>query len=142
MSATGNPGHGNKLARKREAAIAALLSSPSLKSAASKAGVSEKTLRGWMQLPDFKEQYNAARKECLFEAMRALQAGSTKAVRTLVRALQAGKDDVKVRAALGLLAQAWKSFEQLEVEPRLRILEDELVALRKEDEERQKRRNI
>ena len=42
-------GHGAKIARKREDAIAALLTQPTVAAAAGVAGIGEKTLRRWLQ---------------------------------------------------------------------------------------------
>ena len=50
-------GHGAKFARKMEAAIAALVSRPSIEDAARTAGVAEKTLRRWMREPQFNAEY-------------------------------------------------------------------------------------
>ena len=46
-------GHGEKLTRKKELAIVALLTEPTITKAASSAGISEATLRRWMRLDEF-----------------------------------------------------------------------------------------
>ena len=54
-------GHGEKLERKQEQAIAALLTEATIEDAARKARVSYSGLKGWMQLPEFQSAYRAAR---------------------------------------------------------------------------------
>jgi hypothetical protein len=54
-------GHGEKLSRKKELALAALLVSPPLPEAATKVGVHERTLFRWLKNPDFKTAYQRLR---------------------------------------------------------------------------------
>src|ERR1039457_1209747 len=54
-------GHGAKLPRKQEAAIAALLSHRNTEEAANSIGVSPNTLRRWKEIPDFQEAVLQAR---------------------------------------------------------------------------------
>ncbi len=49
-------GHGDKLERKTEAAIVALLAHPTMPEAAKAAGVSETTLWRWLQRDDFRKK--------------------------------------------------------------------------------------
>ncbi|MBI3909994.1 MAG: hypothetical protein HY320_03565 [Armatimonadetes bacterium] len=58
-------GHGAKLPRKREQAIAALLAEPTVGAAAGAAGVGYATLRRWLALPEFDAEYRAARLEAV-----------------------------------------------------------------------------
>jgi hypothetical protein len=51
--------------RRYPQAIAALLSAPTIADAARAAGVSEPTLWGWMQEPDFRREYQAAQQQAL-----------------------------------------------------------------------------
>src|SRR5262245_60449466 len=77
-------GHGDKLPRKQEAAISALLTAASITSAAAQVGVSEKTLRNWLKRPGFAAAYAAARHEVLDRTVIWMLAATGKAVRTLV----------------------------------------------------------
>jgi hypothetical protein len=54
-------GHGAKFGRKKEEAIAALLSQPSIEQAARVAGIGPKTLLRWLKLPEFQAAYREAR---------------------------------------------------------------------------------
>ena len=56
-------GHGEKLTRKQEAAIAALLAESSIGAAARKARIGEATLQRWLRLPAFAQAYRDARQQ-------------------------------------------------------------------------------
>jgi len=55
-------GHGEKFGRKKEEAIIALLSQPSVEQAARAASMGPRTLLGWLQMPEFKATYHRARR--------------------------------------------------------------------------------
>lgn len=104
-------GHGSKLARKQEALIAALLSEPTHAAAATKAGVSEATLRRWLALPTFQDAYRQARRELVEGAVGRIQAATGQAVDTLVAVARNGvKDGDRVRAAVALLDHAFRGL--------------------------------
>ena len=69
-------GHGEKLTRKQEQAIAALLSEATVGTAAEKAGVGEVTLYRWLKLPDFLGAYREARREVVEKAVAQMQQSS------------------------------------------------------------------
>jgi hypothetical protein len=50
-------GHGSKMGRKADLAIACLLAEPTIEGAATKAGVAEGTLRRWLREPGFRALY-------------------------------------------------------------------------------------
>src|SRR5918997_1873267 len=102
---------GSKRLRKEEAAIAGLLTEPTIAAAAAKAGVSESTLVRWLQEPTFKAQYRAARREVVEGAIGRLQQAATQAVDTLTRNLTCGVPAVEVGAARTVLDQALKAIE-------------------------------
>ncbi len=72
-------GHGEKLSRKQESAIAALLSAPTIKEAARTSGISEVSLWRWLQLPEFAIAYRAARRQVVERAVSELQAAAGEA---------------------------------------------------------------
>jgi hypothetical protein len=114
---------GEQLSRKQELAIAALLAEPTVEAAASRAGVSERTLQRWLRLPEFSGAYRAARFDLLDGTVKDLQQAGTRAVETLVKALGSKNVGDRIRAALGLLTQAQRGTELTEIEQRLRVLE-------------------
>src|SRR5215470_6810621 len=78
-------GHGEKLSRKREAAILALLAHPTIPEAAKACGISETTMWRWLQRSDFQERYREAQHRVFDGALRSLQSASTEAVDCLRR---------------------------------------------------------
>ena len=127
---TPSNGHGEKLTRKQEQAVAALLEQPTVLRAATVAGVSERTLRLWLKDPGFRAAYGAARRQLLEHALARLHKASAKAVGALVKALRADKDGDRIRAALGILDRATAGYELLDVLDRIESLE--AVARRQE----------
>src|SRR5450759_4078676 len=66
-------GHGEKLGRKQEEAIAALLSQRNIEEAARAAGVGTRTLIRWLKLPDFGKEYRKARREAVHQSVARMQ---------------------------------------------------------------------
>jgi chromatin segregation and condensation protein Rec8/ScpA/Scc1 (kleisin family) len=117
-------GHGEKLSRKQDQAIGALLTEQTIESAAEKTGVSEPTLRRWLKLPEFLAAYREARRETMEKTMAQIQQASWAASTTLIKLLGAASDSVRLRAATEILNQANKGLETLDHEERLAALED------------------
>jgi transposase-like protein len=120
-------GHGEKLSRKKEQAVLALLSSPSISEAAKAVGISEATLWRWLQRSDFQHAYREARNRLIEQALARLQQATGEAVATLRRNLTSGKASVEVRAAQIILEQATKAIELYDLEERLARLEEVLL---------------
>jgi transposase-like protein len=118
-------GHGEKLIRKQEQAIAALLSEATVGAAAEKAGVAEVTLYRWLKLPDFVAAYREARRDVVEKAVAQLQQSSWAASTTLVRLLGSSSDAIRLRAALAILDQGNKGLELIDFEERLAALEQQ-----------------
>jgi hypothetical protein len=77
-------GHGAKTGAVRERAILALLSEPTLKQAAARCGIAEKTLRRWLAGDAaFQAEYEAARHATFQAAMNRIPALTVRAVQTL-----------------------------------------------------------
>ena len=117
-------GHGEKLSRKQDQAIGALLTEQTIESAAERVGVAEATLRRWLKLPDFLAAYRAARREVMEKTVAQMQEASWAASTTLIKLLGAGNESVRLRAATELLNQANKGLEILDHEERLAALEE------------------
>jgi hypothetical protein len=96
-------GHGEKLSRRKEAAIAALLMHPTLTDAATGAGVSLATLRRWLRMSEFQLAYQAAREEVVERAMVRLEAQAEEAANALIRNLSSGRPAAEIRAAVAIL---------------------------------------
>jgi hypothetical protein len=116
-------GHGEKRPRKEEAAIAALLTSPSIEAAAVAAKVAEKTLRLWLKDPEFLSAYREARRRVLETAIGRMQQAAGGAVDALVRNLTCGRAADEIKAAGLILQLGTQAVELMDVEERLAALE-------------------
>jgi hypothetical protein len=58
-------GHGSKFDRKKEAAVAALLTQRNIEEAARVAGIGTQTLYRWLKVPEFQEAYREVRRASL-----------------------------------------------------------------------------
>ena len=117
-------GHGEKEARTRERAIAALLTTARLEDAARECGVSKSTLCRWLQEPAFQNEFRAARSRVLEATVSRLQGAAGPAVEALVRNLTCrGKPSIEIQASRATLDNHWKSLELGELEEGVRQLE-------------------
>jgi len=118
-------GHGSKLGRKQEDAIAALLSQRNIDEAASAAGVGTRTLLRWLKEPEFEAAYRTARRQAYGQSISRLQQGSTAAATTLLKVMvdPATPPSTRVRAAEAVLSQAAKAIEIEDIDARVRALE-------------------
>ena len=118
-------GHGAKFARKMEAAIAALVSRPSIEDAARTAGVAEKTLRRWMREPEFNAQYLRARREGVYQAVARMQQATGAAGLTMLKLMTDPNVPaaVRLRAAECVFDRAIKGIELEDIDARLAALE-------------------
>jgi hypothetical protein len=118
-------GHGTKFGRKKEEAIAALLTQRNIEDAAAAAHISPKTLLRWMKEPEFDKQYRAARRGAVSQSISRLQQGATAAATTLLKTMidQDVPASVRVRAAECVLNHAMKAIELEDIEARLSEME-------------------
>ena len=118
-------GHGEKLGRKQEEAIAALLTQRNIDDAARQAGVGVRTLIRWQKLPEFQEAYREARRLAYGQSIARLQQASSAAASTLLKVMvdPATPPAVKVRAADSVFAHAAKAIELEDIEARVAALE-------------------
>jgi hypothetical protein len=114
---------GGPQTRKREAALAALLSCRTIKQAAKRAKIGERTLRVWLAEDDFRREYAAARRQALEKAISCLHGALGQAVRTLKRRLAGGKEADQIRAALGIIDRAMTGSELLDLNTKVQELE-------------------
>ena len=109
-------GHGEKRSRLEDKAIVALLNAPTIKQAAKDAGVSERTLRGWLSDPAFAGRYRAAARESYQLALGALRAAGSEAAETLRALLKSNDEKVRAQAARTIMDQGLKSLEAFEMD--------------------------
>jgi hypothetical protein len=109
-------GHGEKLARKQEQAVASLLQHATVRAAAAAVPINERTLREWMRHADFAAAYHRARREVLDGAVGRMQAAAGTAVDTLLAvARDGGKDADRVRASIALLDIAFRGLAEADI---------------------------
>lgn len=118
-------GHGEKLTRKQESAIAALISEPTVLQAAQKTGVGESTLWRWMKGSGFRSAYRQARRDVVDRAVGRVQDACTEAVETLRAIMQDSNAPTssRVTAAKSVLEIALRSIELQDLEERIAELE-------------------
>lgn len=112
-----------ELTPKQEAAILALLESPTLEGAARIGGVSRGSLWAWMKAEPFKGKLTAARGELFRENIAGLKATLSGATAKLAALLSSKDEGVRRLAASTLWSLSLKANETLDIEERLLRLE-------------------
>jgi transposase-like protein len=118
-------GHGAKFGRKKEEAIAALLSQRNIEEAARAINVAPNTLLHWMKLPEFQTAYREARWEAVSQAVARMQQ-ATGAAGTVALKLMTDPNvpaAVRLRAAEFVFDRAIKGVELEDIEVRVAALE-------------------
>ncbi len=118
-------GHGEKWTRKKDIAIVALVTEPTVADAAKKAGISHATLHKWLKVKEFKDAYREARREAVSAAISRLQQTATEAVDALRDVMNDPENpaSARVSAARAILEIAVKAVELEDFESRLEQLE-------------------
>ena len=119
-------GHGDKLSRKQEQGISALLLQPTLIDAATAIGVDERTLRRWLrEHGPFQSAYREARRQIVQQAVVQVQHATGTAVHTLLAVMQDANApaSAKVSAAKTIIETAIKAVELEDLEARIATLE-------------------
>src|ERR1700682_4997141 len=119
-------GHGTKFGRKKEEAIAALLSQRNIEEAARFVNIGTKTLLRWLQLPEFARAYREARRAAFSQSIARLQQASSAAAATLLKVMLDPNSpaSTRVRAADSILGHATKAIEIEDIEARVAALEE------------------
>jgi len=117
-------GHGAKYGRKKEAAIAALLTHKNHEEAAHAIGIDLKTLKRWMRLPEFIDEYRRARWEVVEQAYARVQQNTGAAGLVLLKLMAdpATPASGRIRAALGVFGLAREALD-FDIETRVSELE-------------------
>jgi len=118
-----------KLSRKKELAVAAILTCPTLKEAAKQIGIADVTLWRWMQLPAFQETLKQAKRQAVAQATSALSQICHEAVHNLRSIMndKAAVASARVSAAKTILDSGLRGVELDDLEARLAALERELT---------------
>jgi hypothetical protein len=116
---------GGKFGRKKEEAIAALLTHRNIEEAAKAVDIGANTLLRWLKVPEFQAAYREARRAAFGQAIARLQQGTSAAATTLLKTMiEAGTPaSVRVRAAEAIFHHAAKAIEIEDIEARVAALE-------------------
>jgi hypothetical protein len=117
-------GHGSKFERKKEAAIAALLTTKNYEEAAHATGIDLKTLKRWLRVPEFIKELRRARREAVEQAFGRAQQNSSAAISVLLKLMADPTTPApsRARAALGIVDISRQALE-LDIETRVAELE-------------------
>jgi len=123
-------GHGTKFGRKKEAAVAALLTHRNIEEAAKAVGVAPNTLLKWMKDLEFATAYRRARGAVVGQAIARLQQTTGAAVSTLQKLMVDANTPpaIKGQVAKAILTVAIKGVEVEDFEARVAALEQSLEA--------------
>jgi transposase-like protein len=119
------PSLGGKFDRKKEEAIAALLTQRNIDEAAKAVGIASNTLLKWMKLPEFQKAYREARRAAFSQSIARLQQGTSAAATTLIKLLLDPNTPASVRARVAdsIFNHAAKAIEIEDIEARVSALE-------------------
>ena len=120
-------GHGTKFGRKKEEAIAALLTQRNIDEAAKVVGIAPNTLLKWMKDSKFDLAYRAAKRQAFGQAVDRLQQGASAAATTLLKTMIDPNTpaSARIRAAECVMNHATKAIEIEDIEARLTAMERE-----------------
>jgi transposase-like protein len=118
-------GHGGKIGRKQEEAIAALLSQRNIDEAARTCGLGPRTLLRWLKLQEFSAAYREAKRAAFSQSIARLQQASSVAATTLLKIMvdSSAPASTRVRAADSVLGHAKQAIELEDIEARISELE-------------------
>lgn len=110
---------------KKQKALVALLTQPTKEKAAVAAGITSKTLRGYLDDPEFQTEYRKAFVELVRDATRKAQQTLNPAISVLQEIMEDGAENgqVRVSAARSVLEYGMKLTEQTDILDRLQELE-------------------
>lgn len=110
---------------KKQKALIALLTQPTKEKAAAAAGITSKTLRGYLDDPAFQAEYRKAFAELVRDATRKVQQALDPAIAVLREIMEDGGENgqVRVTAARSVLEYGLKMTEQTDILTRLKELE-------------------
>jgi transposase-like protein len=118
-------GHGTKFARKKEEAIAALLTQRNIEEAAKAINVVPNTLLRWMKEPVFATEYRTARRAAYSQSIARLQQAASAAAATFLKLMVDPNVPaaVRLRAADLVFTHGSKAIEIEDIEARVSELE-------------------
>jgi len=116
------PGSGAILTVKQRRTIAAIITSRTHEDAMQIARITRQTFYKWMKSPAFRDELNRQLDDFTADAIGQLKSAAGEAVQTLRGLLASESENVRLRAALGIIDQINKAKE-LEITARLDAIE-------------------
>lgn len=115
---------------RRELALAALLSSLTIRAAAKKAEVSESTLWRYLREPEFSKRYAEARRDAVEHLAVRLQSRASESAEILFKIAKdkEAPASARVTAAKAVIEHTLKAVELLDLDVRLKEIERRLEA--------------
>lgn len=109
---------------KQQKALLALLTNPTKEKAAAAAGITSKTLRGYLADPEFQAEYRKAFAGMVEDATRQAQQAIAPALSTLREVVDSGESSqFRISAARSILEYSLKLTEQNDILAKLQELE-------------------
>src|ERR1035441_2714789 len=114
-------GPGSKFSRKKEEAIAALLTQRNVEEAARTAGIGTQTLYRWMKDPEFDAAHRTAKRAVFDQAITRLRQGSSAAATTVLKIMvdTDAPASTRLKAADCVLSHAKDANEMEQMEDRV-----------------------
>lgn len=113
------------MAKNTEKALAALLSTSTIRDAATKSGLSEETIYRYLRDQDFRNEYRSARRQTVESAIAQMQSAASEAVDRLKELQYCENPAVAARCAQIIYENAVKGMETTDILERLEKIEDE-----------------
>jgi len=110
------------LTAKQRRTIAAIITSRTHEDAMKSAGITRQTFYKWLKVPAFRDELNRQLDDFTADAIGQLKSAAGEAVQTLRGLLASENENVRLRAALGIIDQINKAKE-LEITARLDAIE-------------------
>jgi hypothetical protein len=113
-------GHGEKFGRKKEEAIAALLTKRNVDEAGQAAGIGTRPLMRWLTIPEFQKAYREARRQAFGQSIARLQQATSAAAARLMKIMvdPAAPASVRGHVADSIFNHAAKAVEIEDIEAR------------------------
>ncbi|MDD3275428.1 MAG: hypothetical protein PHP93_00055 [Kiritimatiellales bacterium] len=124
---------------KREIAIVALLTSPSVGVAAKAAKVSRATIYRWLEDQDFRARLKDRRSAVLESAVESIKTYTSKAVETLADLMDSQDERIRRLASKDMVDYGLRVKEVQSLEDRLAIMEEQLNECARKDPKQSER---
>ncbi len=131
-------GHGDKIGRKAERLIAALLTEPTQEAAAAKVGLSRRTVTNWLSREEFLVAYRASRRQVVEYGIGRAQAMIGRAAEALERNLTCGRPADEIRAAVAIYGQSIQGGELVDMVEQVEKLRAVVAEVKREREAERK----